>query len=299
MGTLGNYLRNAREALGLDIREAAQQTRISLAFLTAIEAEEFSKLPGEVFVKGFLKNYARFLRLSEDEVMKRYAELRSSAAPAAAAAAAAAPAPLKEERRERPQQVRPQPQAVQEAASAGTSARNPEPYVWGGALFLALILFIVVARPSKHAVREQPLPVTAVTPNAALVSGPAATMNQDKIYLDMEALEDTWVLVRTDSSPQKNAVLRKGESITWSANERFLLSYGRVGAVRLLLNGKELSVAGARNAVVRDLLVTAKGIAQQKTEGEQPPRKPKPQTPSAACTSSRKNRTRFSAEAFW
>ena len=48
-----------------------------------------------------------------------------------------------------------------------------------------------------------------------------------------------------------------------------------MGAVRLLLNGKELSVAGARNAVVRDLLVTAKGIAQQKTEGEQPPRKPK------------------------
>ncbi len=88
------------------------------------------------------------------------------------------------------------------------------------------------------------------------------------------------MLVRTDVSPQKKAVLKKGESVTWSADERFLLSYASIGSLKILLNGNELTVKGPKNAVVRDLIVTAQGIAYQKVESEQPPRphKPKPLT---------------------
>ena len=274
MGTLGSYLREAREARGLDLRDAAQQTRISIAFLQAIENEDFAKLPGEVFVKGFLKSYTRFLQLSEDEVMKRYSELRSL--PVAQAPAAG----QKEEPGESPKPQRPEPPSVRPTPPP-VPARNLEPFLWGGILFVAMVLFILVARPAKQPVKMRDAPASAVTPTsppAALAGGPAQTVSSDKLYLDIEALEDTWVLVRTDTSPQKKAVLRKGESVTWSADERFLVSYGSVGAVRLLLNGKELVVAGAKTAVVRDLLVTAKGIAQQKVEAEQKPRKPKPQT---------------------
>ena len=80
MGTLGRYLQDARVAKELDLRDAAQQTRISIQYLKALENDDFSKLPGEVFVKGFLKNYSRFLNLDETEVMKRYAELKPSKA---------------------------------------------------------------------------------------------------------------------------------------------------------------------------------------------------------------------------
>ena len=101
----------------------------------------------------------------------------------------------------------------------------------------------------------------------------------EKLYLNIVALEDVWVLVRTDSSPQKKATLKKGESVTWSADERFLLSYGSVGAAKLELNGKELVVNGPKNAVVRDLIITSAGVAFQKVESEKPkPRKPKPVT---------------------
>ena len=273
MGTLGSYLREAREARGLDLRDAAQQTRISIAYLKAIETEDFSKLPGEVFVKGFLKSYTRFLQLPEDEVMKRYGELRTPpAVQAPAAGQKEEPGGSPKPPRQEPSPARPEYPAV--------PARNLEPFLWGGILFVALVLFILVARPAKQPVKVHDASSSAVTPTTqttAPAGGPTLTVRGDKLYLDIEALEDTWVLVRTDSSPQKKAVLRKGESVTWSADERFLLSYGSVGAARLLLNGKELAVAGAKSAVVRDLLVTAKGIAQQKLEAEQKPRKPKPQ----------------------
>ncbi len=43
MGTLGQYLRSAREARGIDLRDAAQQTRISFNYLKALEEEDFSQ----------------------------------------------------------------------------------------------------------------------------------------------------------------------------------------------------------------------------------------------------------------
>jgi cytoskeletal protein RodZ len=59
MGTLGQYLREAREAMGIDLRDAAQETRISFNYLKALE-EKTSQTSRRGFVRGFLKNYGRF-----------------------------------------------------------------------------------------------------------------------------------------------------------------------------------------------------------------------------------------------
>jgi hypothetical protein len=271
MKTLGSYLRNAREARGLDLRDAAQQTRISIHYLKAIEEEDFCKLPGDVFVKGFLKNYARFLRLPEDEVVKLFGECNKppqSAAPAAA--------PKIDTQKQVPVEIR----AVN-AEPKQADGLSLEPFLWGGVIIIGIVLFILFAVPASRPVHE---PDTQVTTQLSTTdgqhTGTTGTANTDKLYLGIVAQEDAWVLVRTDAGPQKKAVLKKGETITWSADERFLLSYASVGSLKILLNGNELTVNGPKNAVVRDLIVTAKGIAFQKVESEQPPisRKPKPVT---------------------
>ena len=274
MGTLGSYIRNARESRGLDLRDAAQQTRISINYLKALEEEDFSKLPGEVFVRGFLKNYARFLHLPEDEVVKRYEERsRPQAGPVPAAASVA---PKTDGQSQRPAEM---PAAHTELKQPG--GLSLEPFLWGGVILIGLVLFILVTLPARLPVREQDRQVTTqVTATDSLTTGTTATAKTEKLYLVIIALDDVWVLVRTDASPQKKAVLKKGETITWSADERFLLSYTSVGSLKILLNGSELTVNGPKTALVRDLIVTAKGIAFQKVESEQPPRprKPKPVT---------------------
>lgn len=274
MGALGSYLRNAREARGLDLRDAAQQTRISINYLKAIEDEDFSKLPGEVFVKGFLKNYARFLRLPEDEVVIRYKECTKPQPSAAAAAASASP------------RTDGQRQGFAERGAEHTDLKQPgglslEPFLWGVVILIGMVLFLFVALPVSRPVHELDSTVSSqLTATDSLHTGTTGTEKTEKLYLAIIAQEDVWVLVRTDASPQKKAVLKKGESITWSADERFLLSYANVGSLKVLLNGNELTVNGPKDAVVRDLIVTAKGIAFQKVESEQPPRprKPKPLT---------------------
>jgi cytoskeletal protein RodZ len=265
MGTLGAYLREAREARGLDLREAAQQTRISVNYLSAIENEDFVKLPGEVFVKGFLKNYAKFLGLSESEVMKRYGETK-------------APSPQDQTAANKAERSRNVDQGTGKYEFS-VPKRTLEPYLWGALALFAVIAVLFMVVPRQHAPKERGPVVSSTTHTGEVVTAPSRTALPDKQYLEIEAVEDAWALVRTDASPQKKAVLRKGEVVTWSAEERFLLSFGGIGSVVLRLNGKELVVPGAKGAVVRDLMITAAGVVAPKIEAApRPPRKPKPET---------------------
>ena len=245
MGTLGQYLHDARVEKKIDLRDAAQQTRISIQYLKALENEDFTKLPGEVFVKGFLKNYGRFLNLDEAEIMKRYAELKPKSA-----AAPSVPADS-----DKP--------AVVVPAQAGSKQIPIEPFVWGAVICVLVVVFLFASFPSKTPVDVQ----QAAVPGLPAVSAQTDTSSQgypaEKLYLELVALEDTWILVRTDGSPQKKAVLKQGENLIWSADERFLLSYGNTGALRLMLNGAELAVNGPKANVVRDLAITRAGIVNQ------------------------------------
>ncbi|MDH7480252.1 MAG: helix-turn-helix domain-containing protein, partial [Syntrophomonadaceae bacterium] len=60
---IGKTLREAREAKNLTLAEAEEATKIRKYYLSALEAEDFQALPGQVYAIGFIKNYARFLGL--------------------------------------------------------------------------------------------------------------------------------------------------------------------------------------------------------------------------------------------
>lgn len=76
MDSVGKYLKHAREARGMSLSEVARATRIPLAALGRIESDQFDELPGEVFVRGFLKSYAKTVGLEVDEVLARYTSSR-------------------------------------------------------------------------------------------------------------------------------------------------------------------------------------------------------------------------------
>ncbi len=69
MGTIGPRLRAAREARNLSTEQAADDTRISLRFIEALEREEFDALPAPVYVRGFLRSYANYLGLEPQTLL--------------------------------------------------------------------------------------------------------------------------------------------------------------------------------------------------------------------------------------
>ncbi|HSY21624.1 MAG TPA: helix-turn-helix domain-containing protein [Polyangiaceae bacterium] len=74
--SLGSHLRHSRERRGMSVPELARITRIPLASLEAIEADRFDELPGEVFVRGFLRAYAQAVRVLPAEILARYTSSR-------------------------------------------------------------------------------------------------------------------------------------------------------------------------------------------------------------------------------
>ena len=76
MESVGEYLRRNREAQRMSIEEISRATRVPAASVERIEADQFDELPGEVFVRGFLKSYASAVRLEPDDVLARYTASR-------------------------------------------------------------------------------------------------------------------------------------------------------------------------------------------------------------------------------
>jgi flagellar biosynthesis protein FlhG len=75
----GPLLRQVREALGIELREIAERSKIGMAYLVALEGEVFPKLPAPVNVRGFLSEYARILGLDAERVKDTYLERYRSA----------------------------------------------------------------------------------------------------------------------------------------------------------------------------------------------------------------------------
>ncbi|MCA1590811.1 MAG: helix-turn-helix domain-containing protein [Acidobacteria bacterium] len=73
--TLGEKLRQAREDRGISLSEVAEHTRISSLYISSIEKDDYKPLPGGIFNKGFIKSYARYIGIDEQEALQDYAEL--------------------------------------------------------------------------------------------------------------------------------------------------------------------------------------------------------------------------------
>ncbi|CAN5447160.1 hypothetical protein BH20ACI1_BH20ACI1_22740 [soil metagenome] len=76
--TLGEKLRQAREARDITISEVAEQTRISPLYIESIENDDYRLLPGGIFNKGFVKSFAKYVGVDEQEALQDYARLISS-----------------------------------------------------------------------------------------------------------------------------------------------------------------------------------------------------------------------------
>ena len=74
--TVGKYLKEVRESKGMTLEEIADETKIQKRYLTDIENDNFDELPGEAYVKGFLRNYAAALKIDSEEVITLYKKMQ-------------------------------------------------------------------------------------------------------------------------------------------------------------------------------------------------------------------------------
>lgn len=76
--TLGEKLRQAREERGIALSEVAEQTRISPLYIESIENDDYRSLPGGIFNKGFVKSFAKYVGIDEQEALQDYASIAAN-----------------------------------------------------------------------------------------------------------------------------------------------------------------------------------------------------------------------------
>ena len=81
MARLGDALRQQREQMGVTLEQAAEDTRIREKFLQALESGDYQSLPGTVYTKGFLRNYAHYLNVDPEEMLALYTGERGGSEP--------------------------------------------------------------------------------------------------------------------------------------------------------------------------------------------------------------------------
>jgi cytoskeleton protein RodZ len=72
MFSIVNKLKEARDQKGITISKASEDTRISKKFLESLEKEDYKIFPAEVYLKGFLRIYAKYLGLNPEEILDDY-----------------------------------------------------------------------------------------------------------------------------------------------------------------------------------------------------------------------------------
>src|SRR3954449_6983894 len=82
--SLPERLYAARERKGVDLYRAERDTKIRARYLAALERGEYRELPGAVYTKGFLRNYAAYLGLDPDEILRQWKHERGDGAMAPA-----------------------------------------------------------------------------------------------------------------------------------------------------------------------------------------------------------------------
>lgn len=230
--TLGEKLRAAREERGISISEVAEQTRISSLYLKSIEEDNYKPLPGGIFNKGFVKAYAKYVGLDEQEALQDYAR-----------AVASTEMPADDD----PPRYRPE---VLTDDRAGSSLA---PTIIFAVIILALmtggILFVV------NYIQNQPAEQTKVSNtasnNASNVAAnlPAATPAPatQEIKVEFRALaEKVSVTSTVDGIAASDEVTATAPKI-YSAKESLKLRYyrGFADKVQIFLNGKQLAAPPA------------------------------------------------------
>ena len=265
--TVGQFLKEARSAKGLTIEAVAVSSKVPLYLIRLMEEEQFHLIPDPLYVLRFLSEYSVFLGLDPKQVETRF---RRQVRPAGSSA------PL-------------QPTA---SMSSRIKRRRLLLYLVPAAVaapLILIVLFLFSGRlpqpPSSRAPQEVAPQLKEVSPHLTQVAqspseapaggehqasvkaterpttapdGEALQSQPSRYTLRAEAKETTWLGVSVDGAARRQVLLQAGNTAQWSAHKGFVVTIGNAGGIALSLNGKLVSLTGARGGVIQGLALPGK-----------------------------------------
>jgi cytoskeleton protein RodZ len=259
----GTLLKRERETRSISLDEVARATKIRRPMLEALEAARADELPPEIIIKSFIHAYAKYLGISPEDVLSRYAAWKED---------------------------------VHRGHQLSVPRRRrgvPATYLIAGLLGVAVLVFFFVTLVqtdktgvvSEGEVRETkdmtprevvenvtrvpvisespqdepspslppPRPPVAVPP-ASDSTGSSTPAPDVTHVLVIEASERAWIQTQEGSDDPHDFTLYPGDTYTQTSTEPLRVTVGNAGGVRIKFDGKDLGSLGETGQVVRLVL---------------------------------------------
>jgi cytoskeletal protein RodZ len=270
--TLGEKLRQARRRARYKLSEVAEQTRISPIYLESIDNDDYRNLPGGIFNRGFVKSYAKYVGVDEQEALLDYSRLQNELESA----------PAEEQQRVY------RPEVLTDDRSGSSNA----PTIIMATIILAvmtvgvLLLVNYLRKPTEPQTVQvaKPTPVTQTTPDTPAESSPSIAPTMETLKVEFRALNDPVSLTATADGKISSNVVTAGSSMTFEPKQALKLSYSKSLAqgVELVINGKTITTPttpfNTRRAVI-EFEINKDNLTQIWNSGSIMP--PEAQVPSA------------------
>ncbi len=222
-GSFGSWLRRQREAREIGLRDISSASKISIRYLEALEEDRFEVLPASVFVRGFLREYAKIVGLDPDEVVNSYLV------------------------------VNPEDDEDDSDQSRPTSVERPGLPIWTLLAVLGVLLAIVAGFSfwsSRGGGESEEIPgIVPPSPTAVVAPADTGTDPQSQpalpLVLTMDFNQNSWVVVFIDGERKVSELRVQGESLRVEASSEIKVTLGNFAGVSFELNGSPYAVAGS------------------------------------------------------
>lgn len=237
METVGELLRAEREKKGLSIKDIETAISIRALYIKAIEDGDYTVVPGEVYLKGFIRNYANYLGLNGPEMVASYRQSQQ---------------PIVPETVEIPVEPTP-PQAPQAKPRSKTnSGKN------SGKLLIISLLVVCVAGSAwwllgNQSPKKEPIETKQTQPPAQTTPQPVAPVvpTQSKpVVVIAKYTEACWTSVVADDKQIYEGTPKNGDTITWEAQKNITITAGNAGGIEITHNGQALGKIGNKGEVL-------------------------------------------------
>lgn len=271
MKEIGEYLRKAREEKELSLKDIQEITKIRLQYLEAMENGDFEGIPGEVYRKGFLVNFANAVGLDGQQLLEKYYQLKNEIPQIQPVSAEEQPevsqVAMENTKPESPKQENAKPQVKRLRLKKKAN-------LWIGIAILILIAAVFLIIP---VIKERTISLSQAA-DVPLETGtePVAEVKQDSpeeivttqvfpapITVYAEFSENVWVRVKSDG---KYIYMENGVTFTrdspkqvWTAQESMEIRVGNSGGIKLSFNGQELDTSG-QHGVSKTYHFTPEGL---------------------------------------
>jgi len=239
---LGSRLKHARESHGLSLRQIATSTKISMVALEALEAGDFSRLPGGIYSRAFVRAYALAVGLDPEESVRDFvAELSNQEREAARI-------------RIRPA-VSADDRAFLERQQRAIRIFRVAAFVIAVVVVALLIWFGMTMWPDASARSAEPPAPTATAVRSPAVPPPPAdpiparaealsAVERERLTVAFEVSGACWVQVTADGLVVLSRLMQAGERETLTADRELMLDVGNAGVFTWNINGRPAQSLG-------------------------------------------------------